>query len=260
MNGQFDIGALTPGRYFFPIAILLGLLFALVSAEQGKSAGIIFLQWQLQTVLPMALLIGVHLLLSSSDWFDRLNPWLALTISGLAGASLFAPLALAIESWLDVPAEAPFLQALIEEWIAVVPPVAICWIALNAPWILGYRFEKVGMKADFAGPLDTLEFMALLPPDKRGRPVMMKSELHYLRVVTESGSALILYNLGDAVRQIPDDIGMLVHRSYWVALESVEELNRRGREGELRLRDGSRVPVSRNRLAEVTRRLQPRGG
>ena len=81
----------------------------------------------------------------------------------------------------------------------------------------------------------------------------------YLRVVTDRGSALILYNLGDAVRQMPGDIGMLVHRSYWVALESIEQLVRRGRQGELRLADGSRVPVSRNRLAEVTRRLPPRG-
>ena len=78
-------------------------------------------------------------------------------------------------------------------------------------------------------------------------------------MVTDRGSALILYNLGDAVRQIPGDSGMLVHRSYWVAIESIEQLVRHGRQGELRLADGSLAPVSRNRLAEVTRRLQPRG-
>ena len=258
MNGQFDIGGLTPGRYFFSIAVLLGLLFALVSPQQDKSAMLIFLQWQLQTLLPMALLIGAHLLLSASAWFDRLNPWLALAISGLIGASLFAPLALAIDWWLDAPAVGSLARALLDEWAGVAPPVAICWIALNAPWVLGYRLEKE-VSAAQSSSADLPEFMALLPPDKRGRPVMLKSELHYLRVVTDRGSALILYNLGDAVRQIPGDSGMLVHRSYWVAIESIEQLVRHGRQGELRLADGSLAPVSRNRLAEVTRRLQPRG-
>ena len=84
---------------------------------------------------------------------------------------------------------------------------------------------------------------------------MLKSELHYLQVVTDSGSALILYNLSDAVAQMPPALGMTVHRSYWVAFDAIEAFNRRGRQGELRLVNGERVPVSRNRLAEVEQAL-----
>jgi len=47
-----------------------------------------------------------------------------------------------------------------------------------------------------------------------------------------------------------------VHRSYWVSFEAIEELIRRGRQGELRLAGGEVVPVSRNRLAEVDRALK----
>ena len=53
MNGHFDIGSVTPTKYFFSIAILLGLLFAMTSVDQDKAPLLVFLQWQLQTVLPM---------------------------------------------------------------------------------------------------------------------------------------------------------------------------------------------------------------
>lgn len=256
MNGHFDFGGITPGRYFFSIAFLLGLLFALVSAEQDRSVMLVFLQWQLQTLLPMALLIGVHLALATGEWFGRLNPWLALSISGVLGASLFVPLALVIEVWLDRPPAEGIGVALLEEWGGVTPPVAICWLALNAPWVLGYRLQKTAPGNDRAPVVEAPEFMSLLPSDKRGRLLWMKAELHYLRVVTDRGQALVLYNLGDAIAQLPDDLGVKAHRSYWVAMDAVEAFARHGREGELRLRDGSRVPVSRRRLAEVRRRMQ----
>ena len=85
--------------------------------------------------------------------------------------------------------------------------------------------------------------------------MLLKSELHYLQVVTDQGSSLILYNLGDAIDQLPRPIGVTVHRSYWVAMDAIEKLEKRGRQGELSLRNGQRVPVSRNRMAEVSQRL-----
>jgi len=261
MNGHFDIGGITPTKYFFSIAIVLGLLFAMTSVDQDKSAWLVFTQWQLQTVVPMALLIGVHMLLLNGRWFADLNPWLALLISGICGASMFAPIALAIDFTLEPQAQdAGYTSELFDEWISVTPPVAICWIALNAPWVLGYRLEKsraAEEQAETTGHLPEQEpdVMALLPPEKQGRILFLKSELHYLQVVTERGSALILYNLGDAIAQLPPESGLSVHRSYWVALDAVDELVRQGRQGELRLCDGQTVPVSRNRLKEVSRRF-----
>ena len=261
MNGHFDIGGITPAKYFFSIAILLGLLFAMTSVDQDRSAWLVFAQWQLQTVVPIAILIGVHILLLNAHWFVNLNPWLALLISGICGASLFAPIALAIDLSLEPLAlNAGYTNELFDEWISVVPPVAICWLALNAPWVLGYRLEKSRVAeetTDLTGHLPEQEpdFMSLLPPEKQGKLLFLKSELHYLRVVTERGSALILYNLGDAIAQLAPETGLAVHRSYWVAVDAVDELVRLGRQGELKLCDGQTVPVSRNRLNEVSKRL-----
>ena len=97
--------------------------------------------------------------------------------------------------------------------------------------------------------------MSLLSPEKQGKLLLLKSELHYLKVVTDQGSGLILYNLADAVAQLPERSGLLVHRSYWVAFDAVDELIRRGRQGELRLKNGQMVPVSRSKLNEVSRQL-----
>ncbi len=262
MNGQIEIGGVTPTRYFFSIAVVLGLLFAMTSGDAGHSALLVGLQWQLQTLVPMALLIGAHMLLLRSTGFAALNRWFTLAVSGVIGGSLFAPVALAIDVWLDPTLGLhDFGSELPAEWLAVVPPVTLCWLALNAPWQLGYRLQKAESPAEEgtneAEATALPEFVELLPADRRGPVLMLKSELHYLQVVTEQGSGLILYNLGDAVEQLAEVPGMLVHRSYWVAFDAIERLLRKGRQGELELRDGSRVPVSRTRLAELSRRLEP---
>ncbi len=272
MNGHFDFGAVTPAKYFFSIAVVLGLLFAMISPDQQKPAAVVFLQWQLQTLLPMGLLVGSHLLLSNLGRFAGLNPWLALSISGIVGASLFAPLALLIDILIEGPPSNGFAAELFAEWQGVAPPVTTCWVALNAPWIFGFRLEKgergeSGERPGAAGSTETVPgedsgqagFMAQLPPDRRGRLLRLKSELHYLQVVTDRGSGLILYNLADAVAELPPESGIGVHRSHWVSIDAIEALERRGRQGELRLRDGSLVPVSRSRLAEVSRRLREIG-
>jgi len=263
MNGHFEIGGVTPRRYFFSIAIVLGRLFALTSGDQGKPQIVNLVQWQLQTLLPMALLIGTHIVLLNSAHFAGLNSWLALTISGVVGASMFAPLALTIDFWLEPGFEATFLEELQDEWLSVTPPVVICWLALNTPWLLGYRIEKstdTNSRSAVEGhsAADRVEFMTLLPPEKQGRLLLLKSELHYLQVVTDQGSALILYNLGDAIDQLPPAQGLMVHRSYWVAYDAIEELIRQGRQGELKLCNGQSVPVSRNRLQAVTNSLAGR--
>lgn len=258
MNGQFAIGGLTPARYFFTIAVVLGLLFAMISDEPERPVALVFFQWQLQTLVPMALLIGSHIGLLRLRAFGGLNPWFGLLLSGVVGASLFAPVALAIDLWLEAPSpDRDLFAELVDEWLSVTPPVTLCWIALNAPWQLGFRLQRADGDVAVDGPValdaaDNAEFMQLVADERRGRLLYLKSELHYLQVVTDRGSSLILYNLADAIEQLPARAGIQVHRSYWVARDAIEKLERRGRQGELLLRDGHRVPVSRQRLAAVS--------
>lgn len=85
--------------------------------------------------------------------------------------------------------------------------------------------------------------------------IALQAQDHYVRVVTPLGAELILYRFCDAIRELPPERGVRVHRSYWVASAAVEKiLHRRGRHY-LLLTNGDKVPVSRTYLADVRRIL-----
>lgn len=182
-----------------------------------------------------------------------------LLVSGFIGVSLFAPIALGIDLYFEPAAsEDGLLQSLSEEWLSIAPPVTISWFAINLPWVLGYKLEKnnpVEMREEPTESLISCQeaqaFMSLVPKEKHGKLLFLKSELHYLQVMTDVGSTLILYNLSDAIAQLPASSGLSVHRSYWVALDAVEKFVRKGRQGELKLVNGKVVPVSRSNLQKV---------
>ena len=280
MNGQtthtFDFGQLSPVRYFVLVAVVLGLLFAMIGGAEDRSLLLVMLHWQLQTLIPIALLIGAHMALSHSLVFDRLGPWLQLLISGVIGVLIFAPLAL----WIDwtVGGENTGTKSvgwqLLDELSGMGPPVVLSWLAMNAPWVMGYRVvlseqdsaadevsDQVSqpgtdhqmMDADQATQLQTL-----IPAAIRAPIMYLKSELHYLHVQISKGSALVLYNLKDAVAEMPAKEGVQPHRSYWVSWSFVTHGQRQGRQGVLKLSDGTTVPVSRQQLSAVMTACQDR--
>lgn len=281
MNGQFDLGAMTPQHYFFGIAVVLGALFATVGeVDAGTSVAVHFLIWQLQTVIPMALFVASHILLEKIVGNAGRNPWLQLLISGGLGAVLFTPINLGIDVLLqreDLAGES-VLAALLGEILSMGPPAMISWLAINAPWVMGFRFATAqtayGLIADSAFKSDDLAsataasessvseenplFMTLIPALKRGKLIYLKADLHYLSVITNKGRSLLLYNLRDAIREVREIQGMQCHRSYWVSLAEVVAFEKKGRQGMLKLTNGSEVPVSRSYISQVTQLLEGR--
>jgi DNA-binding LytR/AlgR family response regulator len=82
--------------------------------------------------------------------------------------------------------------------------------------------------------------------------IYLMSELHYIRVVTLKGEMLILYNLKDAISELPVDlIGIQIHRSFWVNLKYIEKIIKKKLQNILILSNGKSVPVSRRRLSLV---------
>jgi DNA-binding LytR/AlgR family response regulator len=72
-----------------------------------------------------------------------------------------------------------------------------------------------------------------------------------LRVITASGSGLILMRMADALRELDAHAGLQVHRSWWVAREAVRAIRRDSGKTILELSNGQQVPVSRTYLAAV---------
>jgi hypothetical protein len=93
--------------------------------------------------------------------------------------------------------------------------------------------------------------MRRIKPEARGALWALEMEDHYLRVHTSTGNDLILHRLSDALSEVEGLDGMQVHRSYWVAREAVQTTERDGRKLQLVLKNGLKVPVSRNNVAAL---------
>ena len=87
-----------------------------------------------------------------------------------------------------------------------------------------------------------------LPPGF-GIPLAIKSEDHYVRIYARDRDALILLRLRDAFAELGDTQGLQVHRSWWVARDSIVSSARDGRNLTLNLANGITVPVSRDGTA-----------
>lgn len=96
----------------------------------------------------------------------------------------------------------------------------------------------------------SVRFLDRLPAALGRDVVYLKVRSHYVNVVTTTGSGALLMRFADAVAAL-GDLGMQVHRSYWVALRHVVGIERRAERTVLLLTGGEEVPVSRTHLAAV---------
>jgi DNA-binding LytR/AlgR family response regulator len=82
-------------------------------------------------------------------------------------------------------------------------------------------------------------------------------EDHYVRAHGPEGSALILMRMRDAVAELDGMAGLQVHRSWWVAREAVERVEKEGDRVRLRLVNGMTVPVARSQIGAVRAQRWP---
>lgn len=261
MNGySATVSGLTPLRYFTISALSLAVIFAILEPAGARDIG--FLKGLALWILQMLILIP--LLIVTQKWLGRLslevlrNPWTLTFVAGLCASTVYAPLGLAIDTIFEVPDESEyftFVQALIDEWSGVLPPVTLCWLLLNAPWILKLSFQQAeensdaGYTTDLSDDEHVSDLFKLLPPEIGTDIVYIEAELHYVKVVTPISQALVLYALRDATHELPN--GIQIHRSYWVALKHVASLGGTRAKPYCVMKNGARLPIGRRREAQV---------
>ena len=101
-----------------------------------------------------------------------------------------------------------------------------------------------------SGAAPRTPFTDRLSPDADGDLVFLKSEGRYVDVHTTEGSNRVIARFADAVAQL-GDVGMQVHRSYWVAHRHVTDVVKRDTHTVLILTGGREIPVSRTYLQSV---------
>jgi DNA-binding LytR/AlgR family response regulator len=86
----------------------------------------------------------------------------------------------------------------------------------------------------------------LLPLKFSGANLMaIEAQDHYVRVHTDRGTALVLMSFDTALGEAARLSGRRVHRSWWVARDSVVAVERGDGRATLSLRGGAQAPVSR---------------
>jgi DNA-binding LytR/AlgR family response regulator len=84
-----------------------------------------------------------------------------------------------------------------------------------------------------------------LPLSFGERLYCLSSEDHYVRAHGEHGSVLLLMRMKDAIAELDGLHGLRVHRSWWVARDAVERVERNGRM-RIVLANGMSAPVARS--------------
>ena len=74
----------------------------------------------------------------------------------------------------------------------------------------------------------------------------LNSEDHYVYIHTSKGTEMTLMRLSDAVRDSQPLDGLKVHRSWWVAKQGIEDVQKKNRTAVIRLKNNVSVPVSRS--------------
>lgn len=82
----------------------------------------------------------------------------------------------------------------------------------------------------------------------------LQAEEHYVRIYSGGGSQLVHCRFGDAVEEMPPELGLQVHRSWWVAESAVRAAQRGQRRWQLELTSDVTVPVSDSFVAAARKR------
>lgn len=93
--------------------------------------------------------------------------------------------------------------------------------------------------------------------------VLLRSQGHYVEVVTRDGTRRIRARLGDLVSQTRPGDGIQAHRSYWLARSAITGLVTEDRGAYLALADGSEFAVAgprRDAVANWVAEFAPEGG
>ncbi len=226
----------------------------LVDATIGQE----LLYWSVRLVVLAGGLWSADLLVSrflSNRWASPawLKPVILVSAIGLLP---FALLEILVEPHLPVQPEfvddelwafSPTL-AFLGEYATIVSIFLPVHLLL---WLLIDRKTDGPVAVDVEHPVSPPAFLERASGLKADDVLALQAEEHYVRIFTENGTELIHYRFGDAVEEMPSELGLRVHRSWWVAGHAVRSAKRGSRRWQLSLESGVSVPVSDSYVSAV---------
>ncbi len=260
------------------------LSFGLALSEPSASSGlglfarIVF--WLAHVASALFLFELAQITLGRIAVFERLPPLLLVTAVGVVGAVLFSVFNLLLLdriAFLDTDLmnrEPISISGLLDELRDSGATSVLFWVLLNSPRLIMIAQQKdaddagdaLAVGALAAGGTPTLpdvtrptseartpllDLLSRLPRRIGTDIAAVSAELHYLRVYTRSGEALVLMSFGRAVEALGVIPGQVIHRSHWIALAHVVALETDGDRVICRLDTALGLPVSRTYRARL---------
>lgn len=171
--------------------------------------------------------------------FRRGSLLIAVLICGLVSPPLHLVVRLLFENRL------PHLPALTEIAVVVFSVVlGVCAVRVSTVAAAPQMAEAPMPPPQ--PPQPPARLMERIEPSLQGSLIAISVRDHYVDVWTDKGRSSLLLRFGDAMKEAVPTDGAQVHRSHWVAWSAVEAVERDAGRVTLRLRQGLRVPVSKN--------------
>lgn len=259
-----------------------GLALSEPSASSGLGPPARLVFWLAHVASALILYELTQIALGRIAMFGRLPAVFLVTVVGVVGAILFSifnlllldRIAFLIGDLLD--REPISIRGLMDELRDSGAVSVLFWVLLNSPRLIMIAQQKDADEAVKPPPAE----VASTPPDAADAPpeasrlllgllsrlprrigtdiVAISAELHYLRVYTRTGEALILMSFGRAVEALEVIPGQAIHRSHWIALAHVAMLESDGNRVICRLDTGLELPVSRTHRTRLRAALASR--
>ena len=240
--------------------------------------------WALQIGLGLITLEFVLLFITRIVSFWKFPLWLVVITSGVIGSALLSPLYWLIgeglmEQILGFPVRVDAdgavevsltfgIPAILNEFVDIVGPITAAWALISWPRL--QRLVPPLLNTPLATSTESIPIVTSLPeqssallkpawrvtlPSELGDELIaVCSELQYLRVWTDRGSALVL----GALQQVEDSegsSGVRTHRSWWVNARYIIRVRVKRSGAVCWLSNGLEVPVSRRRKADLLARF-----
>jgi hypothetical protein len=223
--------------------------------------------WALHVGPLIALLAIAQIVLGKFSAMARRPVLVQLLLAAVVASLLFSPLALLVdalfqaEGSVDDDGESLVFEAF-SEIAHYFIPASLTWLLINASSLRKLpHAETKELAAEALAQVDAPEsdFWARMPGRLGRNIVAMSAELHYLRVHTTQGDALILFPFGQAVALLDSKNGMQIHRSHWVSLSHVDELTSDNGRVFCKTIGGPTLPVSRSYRSSLRNALKDNG-
>ncbi len=115
--------------------------------------------------------------------------------------------------------------------------------------------QRTRILAGFAAEPDLRSVFPDLPHRVGNELLSVSANDHYVTIRTANGSAMLSRKFSDCLEKLKPFAGLQVHRSHWVRRKHVDQVRANGSSYLCTLSDGTAIPVSRRRYAELKHTL-----